>query len=374
MNYQGFKDYIVKHVKNYLPEKYQDANVEITAVRKNNNLKLDGLSIRLPEENVCPNIYMNSFYEEFKTGRSMEEILEKIAEIRDIHDVQKNLSVEDFLDFEKMEDNIIFRVVGAKENESRLSDMPHRLENDMAIVYQIMAEKAGDGVATVQITNHMMERLGVDERKLYEVALKNTQREFPATFRPMSEVIKEIMRSDFMGINLNTLSDDDDMKPFLEALFQEGMEDMQEERLPLFVLSNDRGINGAAALFYPDMKEQIAKQMNGDYFVLPSSIHEVLIVPDNGDADYKELKDMVNEVNQTQVAPDEVLTGEVYSYDRDSRRLMFAGEKAEKVHGTEKAEDKKASIIDTLKAKKNEVVHSSVDNKMNKMKTAEREI
>jgi len=353
MNYQEFKDYIAEHVKDYLSEKYQGADVKMTEVCKNNNLKLDGLNISLPEENVSPNIYMNSFYEEFGAGRSMEEILKEIAKIRDAHGVRKNLSIEDFLNFEKMKNNIIFHVVGTKENESRLSDMPYRLENDMAIIYRIMAKKTADGVVTTQITNQMMERLGVDESKLYEAALENTQREFPATFRPMNEVMKEIMQRDFMDMGFNTLSDNDDMELFLEALFQESMEEMQEERLPLFVLSNDRGINGAAALFYPDMKEQIADQMNGDYFVLPSSVHEVLIVPNNGVTDYQELKDMVNEVNQTQVAPDEVLTGEVYSYDRESKQLMFAGEKTREAAG--KNTNVKDSLYEKLKQAKENV-------------------
>jgi len=353
MNYQEFKDYIVEHVKDYLSEKYQKANVEITEIHKNNNFKLDALTIFLPEENICPNIYMNDFYEHYKAGKNIEEILEKIAELRDIHDGQEILSTDDLLNFEKIKDNIIFRVVGAKENESRLSDMPHRLENDMAIIYQIMLKKPEDGITTVQIENHVMNQWNVDEKKLYELALENTQRELPATFLHINEMIKEIMRNNFMEINLNTMSDDDDMEPFLETLFQEAMEEMPEERIPIFVLSNDIKMNGAAAFFYPDMREQIARQMNGNYFVLPSSIHEMIIVPDNGDADYQELKNIVNEINQTQVAPHEVLTGEVYSYDRESKQLMLAGEKVREAAG--KSTDIKGSLHQKLKEAKEDV-------------------
>lgn len=108
--------------------------------------------------------------------------------------------------------------------------------------------------------------------------------------------------------------------------------------------------------------------MGGDYFVLPSSVHEVMVIPDNGEADYRELRDMVNEINGTQVPPDEVLTGEVYSYDKESRQLMFASEKAERSQAVEKAKEMKPSIMETLKAKKEETMQSV---SAGKMQTAE---
>ncbi|MEG0154920.1 MAG: DUF5688 family protein [Lachnospiraceae bacterium] len=358
MNYQEFKDCIKENIKNYLPEKYQEAEVEIQEITKNNNLKLDGLIVKLPEYNICPTIYINSFFKEYEEGVELLSILEEIADIRQLHDVEKNVSAEDFLGFERVKDSIVFKVVGAESNKTMLSDIPHRMENDMAIIYQILLKETDEGMGVVKVTNEIMGRLGMNEQTIHDLALENTQRRFPATFRSMDDVMKEIMRENFMGIDLNAISDGDDMKVFLESLLKESMEEMSESSLPMFVLTNECKINGAATLFYPDIKEQIAEQLGGDYFVLPSSLHEILVLPDDGHMTYHELKDMVNEVNQTQVSPDEVLTGEVYRYDKESKRLTLASEKREKGYVAVKVDDEKPSIMDTLRAKKQEVIHS----------------
>lgn len=310
-------------------------------------------------------------YQEYEAGRPMEDIMETIGGLREANDVEKDISITDMFDFEQVKDSIVFRVVGAEENQSRIQNMPHRIEHDMALIYQIMMQKTEYGMASIQITNDMMGTLGVDEKTLHEVAMKNTPREFPMTFQSMNEVIKEIMRKDFMGINLDELSDEDGMKSFLEAIFEEGMADMEQDAPPMYVLTNESKLNGAAVLFYPEIQEKIAEQLGGDYFVLPSSVHEVLIVPDQGILEYQELKDMVNDVNNTQVPPDEVLTGEVYSYDKESRQLMFASEKKERNQAVEKADERKPSIMDTLKIKKEEALQSV---SAGKMKAAEMEI
>lgn len=364
MNYQEFKDFIKGNIKNYLPKKYQEAEVEIQEIPKNNDLKLDGLVVKLPEYNICPSIYINDFFKEYEQGMELSSILEEMAAIRQSHEVGKTVSMEELLDFERIKDSITFKVIGAELNKAMLSDMPHRMENDMAIIYQILLKDVEDGVATIKISNYLMEQLGISEQTIHDLALENTQRLFPATFRSMDDVMKEIMKKDFMGIHLDELSDGDDMKVLLESLLEESMDEMSEGSLPMFVLTNECRINGAATLFYPDIKEQIAEQLGGDYVVLPSSLHEVLVLPDDGHMTYHELKEMVNEVNQTQVAPDEVLTGEVYRYDKEHKQLVLASERVEKGHVSVKTEDEKPSIMDTLKAKKQEIIQSKPETKI----------
>lgn len=371
MNYQEFKRFVAGNIKEYLPEKYQDADVHIREVTKNNNLKLDGLTVELPGQNTSPTIYLNSFYGQYEAGRQIEEIMGSLAELREANDIAQNIPVEKLMNFEEVKDAIIFQVVGAEANQDRLQNMPHHIEKDMALVYQILLKKEEEGFAAIPIGNDMMERMGIEEEMLHEAAMENTPREFPVIFQPMSTVMREMMRKDFMGFNLDELTEDDGLKEFLEYLLEESMEEIEKEHLPMYILTNENKLNGAAALFYPKVQEQVAEQMEGDYFVLPSSVHEVMIIPDNGEADYRGLRAVVNEINGTQVPPDEVLTGEVYSYDKESKQLMFASEKAERSHAAEKAEEKKPSIMDTLKAKKEEAMQSV---SAGKMKTAEMEI
>lgn len=81
------------------------------------------------------------------------------------------------------------------------------------------------------------------------------------------------------------------------------------------VLTNDQGVHGAGSLFYPGQMEEIGAQMGSDFFVLPSSVHEVLIFPDDGQTDYRDLQMMVQQINEAEVAPADRLSDHVYHYD-----------------------------------------------------------
>ena len=82
----------------------------------------------------------------------------------------------------------------------------------------------------------------------------------------------------------------------------------------MFVLTNDTKVNGAAAILNDDIRQEIAEKV-GDFYMLPSSIHETLIIPKDAGMEFKELEQMVQEVNQKQVAPGERLSDHVYEYD-----------------------------------------------------------
>ena len=148
-----------------------------------------------------------------------------------------------------------------------------------------------------------------------------------------------------------------EMKEFFEMLLESQFEPMEEPEIPMYVLSNESLSNGASALFYPQMREKIAEELNGDFFVLPSSVHETLIIPDNGNMDYQELKVMVNEVNCTEVADTDILTGEVYFYDCERREFMIAGDRPQKISEI----NKEPSILEKLQQKVDEKVTRAGD-------------
>jgi hypothetical protein len=83
----------------------------------------------------------------------------------------------------------------------------------------------------------------------------------------------------------------------------------------MYVLSNDRGINGASTLLYPNVLYDFASSIRMNFYILPSSIHECILVPDTGKLSKAALKEMVKDVNDSHVSADEVLSNEVYYYD-----------------------------------------------------------
>ena len=150
-----------------------------------------------------------------------------------------------------------------------------------------------------------------------------------------------------------TLSEE--RKDFFKEMFQERLESAKP-RTPFFVLTNEQRLNGASVLFYPEVQEKVSEWMKGDYFVLPSTIHETLILPDDGQFHFEELRAMIQEVNQTPVRrPEEVLTNQIYSYDKERGCLVQAEERFSKKH-REKPGEKKYSIVEKLYEKKHEAM------------------
>lgn len=348
MDYQEFQAKIAEEIKGYLPEKYTDAVVRVEQITKNNGVTLDALQVMLQGEHMAPSIYLNEFYGQYQDGRSMENILAQIGKIRAECMMPAQKDVEVFQNFDQVKDKIIFRVIGADSNRDMLQKSPHRMENDMALVYRVLLDKGEEGTMSALVNGMLQKEWGVTEKELYDLALANTQREFPAVFRPMAEIMKEMMVKEFTGVDPASM--DAETRAFFEEMFSD---DMLDAKLPMYVLTNDRTSEGAAVLFYPEMKEQIAEKVGGDYFVLPSSVHEVLIVPDDGIIDFQELKNMVNEVNQTEVSPMDVLTGEVYFYDKEAHQLTVASERAEKAE--ERNTDRPMSIMDKLNTAKERI-------------------
>ena len=345
LNYEEFKDYIRKNIKSKLPEEYEKAEVDIHAVTKNNGIVLDGLTIYEGIQTISPTIYLNDVYAEYRNNGNLDDVLSKVAGIYEDAMEQTpeilTIDVEKDLFSEKGKELITFRVCGYEANKELLETMPHERVEDMAMTYHIIATQTEDGFGSIRITDSLMKEMGLDETELKSIALDNTLRMYPPTLKSMMEVMQEIMFS----------------KP--QEIGELGRE-LPEDNM--YVLSNTSGINGATSLFYPDLQEKIADTLGCDYYVLPSSVHEMLIVPDNGRMSQQELAAMVKDVNETQVAPNEVLTNNVYHYDKDAKELTAF------LKPKEKQKELKPSIKETLQKAKEEQKKGIVMPKYEKVK------
>ena len=345
LNYEEFKDYIRKNIKSKLPEEYEKAEVDIHAVTKNNGIVLDGLTIYEGIQTISPTIYLNDVYAEYRNNGNLDDVLSKVAGIY-VDAMEQTpeiltIDVEKDLFSEKGKELITFRVCGYEANKELLETMPHERVEDMAMTYHIIATQTEDGFGSIRITDSLMKEMGLDETELKSIALDNTLRMYPPTLKSMMEVMQEIMFS----------------KP--QEIGELGRE-LPEDNM--YVLSNTSGINGATSLFYPDLQEKIADTLGCDYYVLPSSVHEMLIVPDNGRMSQQELAAMVKDVNETQVAPNEVLTNNVYHYDKDAKELTAF------LKPKEKQKELKPSIKETLQKAKEEQKKGIVMPKYEKVK------
>ena len=151
------------------------------------------------------------------------------------------------------------------------------------------------GMAAVLIRREHLGMWGIDEKTLHDAAVRNTKRMLPWDFRSMSELINSMMNTELL-------------------------QDSSQE-VPLFVLSNKDKSFGAVWMTDAEILEKIGEKLKDNYYILPSSVHECLIVPAAVVSDERMLLEMVQEINETQVEPEEVLADAVYQYDRGQKNL-----------------------------------------------------
>lgn len=353
MTFDEFKQEIADNIKEYLPDKYADSMVQINAVQKNNET-LDALSVTSPDSNVSPTIYLNSFYEDYQNGRDMEDIIDSIADLRVEYEVNQDFDVSSITDFEKVSDKIAARLYGMEGNEELLSVRPHTTMDDLAVTYCIMLGDNENGSMSVPITNQIMETWGVTQEDLQRLAKENCDTLTPSKFVSMNAVMTDMMIPQIM----------DDY-----GISREEASQMINDMIPaddkMFVLTNEQKLNGAAALLDEKMMEQITEKVGNDFYILPSSVHEVLIVPKEAGMDFKDLEAMVQEVNATQVAPQDKLSDHVYQYDNETREV-FRADRAEE------HQQKKEAAKETVDMPKDAVADKQKD-KGDKEKTSLKE-
>lgn len=280
--------------------------ITLQEVVKNNGRTLTGLCIRKDDEKMAPTIYLDGFYEEYNKGVSMELICKEIDQIYENNKVKKDFDVSGIMDYEQMKDNVCFKLVNAKRNQMLLADAPHIMFHDLAIIFYILVSKGTTGTGTITIRNNIMNMWGIDADDLYSVASKNTQKLFRGKVSGITSVITEIL-------NDNIVSE------ISEELFD--MVVNRDDMIPMYVASNADKTNGAAVVLYDDLLKEFAERIGSDFYILPSSIHEVLFVPAIGGVNARDLARMVRDVNATEVAADEILSDNVYVYNRETDRV-----------------------------------------------------
>jgi len=329
MTYDEFKEKIRDEIKDVLPERYENSEVEIHTVNKNNQ-QLDGLTIGSPDgDPVVPTIYLNSFYESYQDGEYFSDILESIANIRTENEHKISLDVNSITDYEIAKDRILPIVVGAEKNAAMFADRPHRTMADLAVLYRVELGNDTRGTMSTPVTYRLLRQWNVSQDEIHKVAVENMERMNPSTFKTMTQTMEDMMKE---GVEDN-------------ASRTSGLDVAEEE--PMYVLTNVGKYNGAAALLDEKLMEQISEKFREGFYIIPSSIHETLIVPKSQPLTITYLENMVSEINATEVSPEEMLSNHIYEYDEENHEIIRAGKKRER-------ETTRESIKTKLNAKKKE--------------------
>ena len=356
MNFEAFVNRVMDEIKEHLSEAYQDAEFVVKQHEKLNN-QYAGLTIE--GRSVAPVINLEDYFWDYEHGRSFESCIGAIAESIEMEQPEIDLGM--LTDFDKAKEQLFIRVSSAEKNADYLAKVPHTIVEDMAITYHLKMNVDESGVASSAVTNDTLRMYGVSVEELHQAALENSEKVFPLYTFDMNERMRESFIADMKKDGMP----DEMIEMFLEDFPQPGENGMT-------VVTNDVGVNGAAAIFYPGVMEKLAEMTEGGFFILPSSLHEMIILPDRGDFSPEQLSEMVKEVNETQVEPWDRLTDEVYHYDPIDKVFEKATTFEERI--AKKAETernaKKQSIMDKLDEKK-EAAKAMVGEKKTPLRTAE---
>jgi len=355
MEYRDFVEQVKNQIQDFLPVKFADATVEINQVIKNNDCVLDGLLIKTAESNIAPTIYLNSYYKQIEDGAEFDDVLTQIADVYQSHYVGHDMDMSAVTDYEKIKDRIVCKLINMESNQLFLQDKPYSKMEDLAVVYQILMDKTKNGTATVTITDNLMDGYGITLDELHNTAMQNMDTLQLHCFKGMNEVMAEIYAESIAWENQISMEEAKEM----------ALQMMLDIPDSMYVLTNETKVNGATAILNDDIRQAIAKQV-GNFYVLPSSLHETLIVPKSSGMKMKELEQMVQEVNQTQVAAEERLSDHVYEYDAKTHELFRsdkglerarqkAGKQAERVSVKQKLAEKKSIVVIVNSGKENTV-------------------
>ncbi len=280
--------------------------VEVGAVAKNNGVTLDSLMIHRPGETVCPNIYINPLYEQYLNGATVDQIVERILLTYRSAVPAAEIDPETLLNPEIILSQVVYRLVNYEKNERLLEDIPYKPVLDLALIYYVMVhtEEFGDGA--IMVRNDLLAYYNLTKEEVDRAAKENTARLLPADFMGIRELMREM--GEIIGV-----------KSYKDLSLEE-----EAVASPLYVLTNRQRLFGAYYMTDESLLSEISRKLDSDLFLIPSSVHECMVVPTEIWEEKDTLSDMVREINHTQVSEQDFLADTIYRYNAGEKRLVVA--------------------------------------------------
>lgn len=298
MNKTEFFERIKDGVLSNLRENDPTLDGSIQQVTKINNIIYHGLSLRSDSNRVAPMIYLDEYFSRYSDNDlSIEDIVNRVTEVykRNISGAQ-DIDVSNITDYETMKTQIVPAICNYEKSSEYLKAVPHEQFCDLAIYYRILID-INDGEGSILVSTQLIDTWGISNDELKEQAWKNLHEINPPFFSTMFDVLKEMMPG-FETSDFGTAIDN-------------GMH----------ILSNKSRINGAVYIADAKVLGDIADKLNTDIILLPSSRHELIVLPYEMAADperWSEMAAMVSEINQSTVSEEDFLADSVYCFARES--------------------------------------------------------
>lgn len=292
-----------KEMKRLVQERLgDDVEIEIRDIDKNNSTHKKALSINESGSSIGTIIYLEEYYADYVSNEDLDVLADMIERsYRDNKGDDLEIDTKNILDFEQSKDRICYELINYEENKETLESLPHRKVLDLAVVYKILIKKEAKGSMTTRVTNKLMEIWKVTEEDLWNLAEQNTVRLLKIKF----------MDSYLMAVEMQVLGD-----PIAMICWGADWD-------KLYVLTNEDVVNGACLILNKVIMRSLAEKFGHGFMIVPSSIHETLLVNDDYDEERAaELKEIISNVNST-LRKEDVLSDNLYYWDMERNELRM---------------------------------------------------
>lgn len=310
MNYQEFASAVEKRM-NHKMKGGMKANLYRTL--RNNGTERMGIMMEAAGRNMSPTIYLEEFYVRYQKGETMDDIVKDIERFCHEAEAQMPEGIGMLERFGQIRDKIVFKLINTSQNQDLLQEIPSMPFLDLSIVFYVLLGIHSKGTATMLIRNEHLKLWDVKAEDVIKAAEQNVSHLLPAELTTMRQTMDDLLCPSEKGGRRN----------LLERGASTSKPDQEDEGDFMYVLSNQLRSFGAASIVYPHVLEMVGKIVGEDFCVLPSSVHEVIIVPESYSLEQKEMDEMVTEINATQVADEEVLSNHAYFYERAAKKLIL---------------------------------------------------
>lgn len=305
MNYQEFKTML----KDKMQEIMGDA-IEVTyeSYKKNNQIKVDSITFKERESNatvmVSPAVHVHDLYELYKKEGDSEKFHACLLEIKRLYMEQEPKGL-DFIarDWDGIKGSICMNLLYEDWNKEWLEEeeVSHCKFLNLVIVLRSIVDISSQGIGSMVVTKELMSHWQITEAELWAAAWNNLYQE-RFYIQNMNDVIKSEIREHEMDIDYKEM----------------------DSMLPLYVLSNQKRAYGARAILRTDLLQAFAMGAGRNLYILPSSVHELILIPDNGNYSADDMRETVRTINETQVPEQDRLSDTIYYFQKDSGTIEIA--------------------------------------------------
>lgn len=295
MEYEEFKRTVQRRIQNEFPE----AEVFIKEAEKNNGTRKEGIVVRKKGEDITPCVYLQEIYKCYEQDGDIERCIQMACESavsrKDMPDIKIPES------WEEGRGRISLRLVNTEWNREYLAKVPHKEYLDLSVTFHLTLQKSEEAVCSMPVTGKVMKYLDISMEELYQAGMESIKEKSQFAVKRLSSLLEEMITREESSRSLNFSKD-------------------------IFVMMNEGGTYGSCGMLAVQQLEKFAREIGDDFYILPCSVHELILVPSAMETSLDNLRHMVQEVNNTSVLPEERLSDSVYYYSREKGAVQLAGE------------------------------------------------